>query len=74
MYMDVRQTKLKLSNIWLNATNHAIAHTLQQIYDNDGSKVRIKSIFHKFLRLNKDVTGVGFKPTTSGLTCRRSTN
>ncbi|XP_033643199.1 plancitoxin-1-like [Asterias rubens] len=38
MYMDVRQTKLKLSNIWLNATNHAIAHTLQQIYDNDGSK------------------------------------
>ena len=28
----------------------------------------------RFLGLNKELTRVGFEPTTSGLTCRRSTN
>ncbi|XP_071802744.1 plancitoxin-1-like isoform X2 [Asterias amurensis] len=37
MYMDVRQTALKLSKTGLNTANHAIAHTLQQIYSNHGS-------------------------------------
>ncbi|XP_071802431.1 plancitoxin-1-like [Asterias amurensis] len=38
MYMDVHQTALKLSTTGLNTANHAIAHTLQQIYSNHSSK------------------------------------
>ncbi len=38
MYMDVHHTELTLSNVWLSATNHAIAHTLQQIYNNHDSQ------------------------------------
>ncbi|XP_038063607.1 plancitoxin-1-like [Patiria miniata] len=38
MYMDVHNPVLNLSPVWLNATNHAIAYTLQQIYQNHGSQ------------------------------------
>ncbi|XP_022085270.1 uncharacterized protein LOC110976371 [Acanthaster planci] len=38
MYMDVNNPILKLSDVWLNATDQAIAYTLQQIYQNYGSQ------------------------------------
>ena len=34
MYMDANNPNLALSNVWLSATDHAIAYTLQQIYEN----------------------------------------
>ena len=40
MYMDVNNPSLQLSDVSLQDTNHAIAHTLQQVYSNADSQVK----------------------------------
>ena len=54
-YMDANDQTLKRSEVTINATNHALAYTLQQVYDNYQSEVgfycwrRMKQISYLFL-------------------------